>query len=41
MPYKKLLEPIFGEVLLDFGGTVATRGIQDNRTNFNQKKILL
>ena len=35
MPYKKLLEPIIGELLLDFGGTIATRGIQNYRTNFN------
>ncbi len=34
MPYKNFLEPIFGSILLDFGGTVATRGVQDNRTNF-------
>ena len=34
MPYKKYLEPIIGSILLDFGGTVATRGVQENRTNF-------
>ena len=38
MPYKKLLEPIIGEVLLDFGGTIATRGIQDKRANFQSKE---
>jgi len=38
MPYKKFLEPIIGEVLLDFGGTVATRGIQNSRTNFLSKE---
>ena len=38
MPYKKILEPIIGEVLLDFGGTVATRGIQDKRANFQSKE---
>ena len=41
MPYKKLLEPIIGEVLLDFGGTVATRGIQVSRTNFLSKEKLI
>ena len=38
MPYKKLLEPIIGDVLLDFGGTIATRGIQNKRTNFQSKE---
>ena len=38
MPYKKFLEPIIGEVLLDFGGTIATRGIQEKRTNFKSKE---
>ncbi len=38
MPYKKYLEPIVGEFLLDFGGTVATRGIQENRAVFTHKK---
>ena len=41
MPYKNLLEPIIGEVLLDFGGTVATRGIQSSRTNFQSKEKLV
>ena len=41
MPYKKLLEPIIGEVLLDFGGTIATRGIQNYRTNFNSKENII
>ena len=41
MPYKKLLEPIIGEFLLDFGGTIATRGIQDSRTNFLSKEKLI
>ena len=42
MPYKNLLEPIIGEVLLDFGGTIATRGIQNKRSNFqsNDKVII-
>ena len=38
MPYKKLFEPIFGKILLDFGGTIATRGIQDKRTVFQSKE---
>ena len=38
MPYKKLLEPIIGDVLLDFGGTIVTRGIQNKRTNFQSKE---
>ena len=38
MPYKKYLEPIIGEFLLDFGGTVATRGVQKNRTVFVNKQ---
>lgn len=38
MPYKKYLEPLVGEFLLDFGGTVATRGIQENRAVFTHKK---
>ena len=38
MPYKKYLEPVIGEFLLDFGGTIATRGIQKNRTVFVNKK---
>ena len=37
MPYKKYLEPIIGEFLLDFGGTIATRGVQKNRTVFTNK----
>ena len=38
MPYKKVLEPIIGSILLDFGGTIATRGVQDNRTNFKSNE---
>ena len=38
MPYKKYLEPIIGEFLLDFGGTIATRGVQKNRTVFTNKE---
>ena len=37
MPYKSYLEPLIGEFLLDFGGTIATRGIQKNRTVFKHK----
>ena len=38
MPYKQALEPLVGRFLLDFGGTIATRGIQKNRTVFHNKK---
>ena len=41
MPYKKILEPIIGEILLDFGGTIATRGVQNNRTNFHSKENII
>ena len=41
MPYKKLLEPIIGEILLDFGGTVATRGVQNYRTNFYSNENII
>ena len=41
MPYKKLLSPIIGSILLDFGGTVATRGVQDNRTNFKSNENVI
>ena len=41
MPYKNLLEPIIGEMLIDFGGTIATRGVQDKRTNFQSKEKLI
>lgn len=34
MPYKSFLEPLIGEVLLDFGGTIATRGYQVQRSVF-------
>lgn len=38
MPYKRYLEPLVGEFLLDFGGTIATRGMQDTRTIFSSKE---
>ncbi len=41
MPYKKLLEPIIGEILLDFGGTISTRGVQNYRTNFYSKENII
>lgn len=34
MPFKQSLEPIIGPFLLNFGGTVATRGIQKERVVF-------
>ena len=38
MPYKQYLEPLIGEFLLDFGGIIATRGVQKNDPTF---KIVL
>ena len=34
MPYKTILEPLLGNALLDFGGTVSTRATQNNREVF-------
>ena len=34
MPYKTILEPLLGNALLDFGGTVSTRAIQNKREVF-------
>ena len=34
MPYRNILEPILGKVLLDFGGLSLTRGEQEYRTSF-------
>ena len=34
MPYRNILEPILGKVLLDFGGLTLTRGEQKYRTSF-------
>ena len=31
MPYKEFLEPILGNALLNLGGSVMSRGIQENR----------
>lgn len=38
MPYKAFFEPLIGEFLLDFGGTIATRGTQKKRTVFEHPK---
>ena len=38
MPYKTFFEPLIGDFLLDFGGTIATRGIQNKRTVFTNHK---
>lgn len=35
MPYKKILEPIIGGSLMDFGGSTYTRGYEDSRKNFS------
>ena len=37
MPYKNFFEPLIGNFLLDFGGTIATRGIQSNRAVFTNQ----
>ncbi|MDB2648440.1 apolipoprotein N-acyltransferase, partial [Flavobacteriaceae bacterium] len=41
LPYKSLLEPILGNLLLDFGGTVMTRATQTNRSVFKTKSNAL
>ena len=38
MPYKAVLAPLMGEFLLDFGGTIATRGVQEYRTVFQNSE---
>tara|TARA_A200000113_G_scaffold112159_1_gene100655 strand:- start:332 stop:1339 length:1008 start_codon:yes stop_codon:yes gene_type:complete len=37
MPYRKILEPILGQVLLDFGGSTQTRGFQEKRSVFKSQ----
>jgi|TARA_B110000438_G_scaffold120138_1_gene117257 apolipoprotein N-acyltransferase len=37
LPYKKILEPILGNLLLDFGGTISSRATQENRAVFITK----
>ena len=37
MPYKSILEPLLGNLLIDFGGTVMTRASQPNRSVFKTK----
>ena len=34
MPYKNIIEPLLGDILLDFGGLSMTRGQQQNRESF-------
>ena len=34
MPYKKLIEPILGNLLMDFGGLTYSRGYHNERKNF-------
>lgn len=41
MPYKSFFRPLLGEFLLDLGGTVSSRAIQDYRTVFEHKQINL
>jgi apolipoprotein N-acyltransferase len=38
MPFKALLKPLLGELLIDLGGTVAGRVTQKNRTVFTHSK---
>lgn len=37
LPYKKILEPILGNLLLDFGGSISSRATQENRAVFITK----
>lgn len=37
MPYKNILEPILGSLLIDFGGLSYSRGYQSDRSVFNSK----
>ena len=41
MPYKSFFRPILGEFLLNLGGTVSSRAIQQSRSVFEHKKINL
>ena len=41
MPYKSFFKPLIGEFLLDLGGTVSSRGIQDYRSVFEHTKTKL
>ncbi len=41
MPYKSFLKPLFGDFLLDLGGTLSSRATQDYRSVFEHKKINL
>jgi apolipoprotein N-acyltransferase len=34
-PFKNLLEPILGNIMIDLGGTVSVRAVQDERTVFS------
>ncbi len=34
LPYKSILEPLLGNVMLDLGGTISTKTTQDDRTVF-------
>ena len=41
MPYKSFFKPILGEFLLDLGGTVSSRAIQEDRDVFEQPHLQL
>ena len=34
LPYKAILEPLLGNVMLDLGGTISTKTVQEKRTSF-------
>ena len=34
MPFKSILKPLFGEIMIDLGGTVSSRATQDERSVF-------
>lgn len=38
MPYKEIIEPILGNILLDFGGLTYSRGYDEKRKNFLSSK---
>lgn len=37
LPYKPILEPLLGNIMLDLGGTISTKTTQENRTVFCSK----
>jgi apolipoprotein N-acyltransferase len=39
MPFKSILKPLLGDILIDLGGTVASRVTQKNRSVFSHPKL--